>query len=213
MKIISTNLSKPKTVFWKGKPVQTGIFKTPTNRSIELGVHDVLGDAVVDRQYHGGVHQACYLYSADHYGFWRGQFPGKDLPYGMFGENLTVEGLDETKLYIGASYQIGTAKVQISAPRQPCFKLGVRFEDQSVLKKMVNSTFCGTYTRVLETGKVKPGDEMILIKDNENALTVAEVFEMIYADSVVENMKQKLIANTFLPDDLKVKLVSRHGLR
>lgn len=212
MKIVSTNLSKPKTVFWKGKPVQTGIFKEPVDVPIELGEHDVIGDSVIDRKYHGGKYQACYLYSADHYDFWKKEFPSTNMPYGMFGENITVEGLDEKDLFIGAKYQLGTAVVQVSQPREPCFKLGIRFGDQTVLKKMINSGYCGTYVKVLKPGKVRTGDSFELIENQTEGLSIAEVFNMIYAQEVHGQIKQKLINDQFLRNDLKVKLISRHGV-
>ena len=108
MKIISTNIAQPKTVIWKNKEVTTGIFKEPVEDTITLGVEDVEGDNVIDRRYHGGEDKACYLYSADHYPFWKEKYSGLDWKYGMFGENLTVEGLQETRIRIGNTYQLGS---------------------------------------------------------------------------------------------------------
>ncbi|MFY0624719.1 MAG: MOSC domain-containing protein [Reichenbachiella sp.] len=211
MKVVSTNISKPKRVFWRVLPVKTGIFKEPISGPIELGEHDVKGDAVVDRKHHGGLNQACYLYSADHYAFWKELYPDKELPFGMFGENLTVDGLDESNLHIGDIFQLGECKIQITQPREPCFKLGIRFNDQGVLKKMISSGYCGTYVRILGTGKVVVGDQLELLESQRDGLTITEVFNMIYAKSITQELRQKLLSDTFLPDKLKVKLVSRHG--
>src|SRR6056300_334029 len=94
LRVVSTNISEPKMVKWRGKNVKTGIFKYPVSSGIYLESEDVRGDAVVDRKYHGGVDKACYLYSADVYGEWKAKFPNADWSMGMFGENLTLEGLD-----------------------------------------------------------------------------------------------------------------------
>ena len=102
MKVISTNISQPKTVIWKGKEVTTGIFKEPVSEPLLLEKTDVKGDHVIDRRYHGGEDKACYMYSADHYPFWKERYEHLEWNYGMFGENLTVEGLQETDINMTA---------------------------------------------------------------------------------------------------------------
>jgi len=141
MKIISTNISNPKMVIWKNREVVTGIYKEPVDHAITLEKTDVKGDHVIDRRYHGGEDKACYLYSADHYPFWKERYPSLNWQYGMFGENLTVKGLEEEKINIGDTYKVGTAIVQVAQPRQPCFKLGIKFEDQSAISGGSLSSF------------------------------------------------------------------------
>ena len=94
MKVVSVNIGERKGVKYRGKTVQTGVFKKPVTHPIILGKFDVEGDAVIDRRYHGGEFKACYLYSADHYEFWKNKYPDLEWEYGMFGENITVEGLN-----------------------------------------------------------------------------------------------------------------------
>ncbi|UXP30749.1 MOSC domain-containing protein [Reichenbachiella agarivorans] len=209
MKVVSTNIAQPREIIWNGKPEITGIFKESTSLPIQLGTTDVVGDAVIDRRYHGGVDKACYLYAADHYDYWRAQYPDKELPYGMFGENLTVEGLDETKMIIGDVYQLGTAKVQVSEPRQPCYKLGIRFDDQGILKKFVNSTFSGVYVRVLEVGEVSVGDTFELIESVEQGLSIAEIYGLIYAKTAEPETMRTLLSDQYLPTYLKLKLLDK----
>ena len=211
MRIVSTNLSKPKEIQWRGKTVITGIFKEPIEGQVTLGEEDVEGDSVIDRKYHGGVDQACYLYSAEHYDTWKEIYPDLDFPFGMFGENLTVDDLDERETVIGSVYKLGTAKVQISAPRQPCYKLGVKFNDQGVLKVMINNGFCGTYVRVQESGQVKKGDVLELMESVENGISIREAFRAIYDESIGDDLKKRIVADQHMPENLKVKLVSRHG--
>ena len=181
MKVIATNIAEPKEVTWRGKVVRTGIFKTPTSEPLYLGSKDVRKDAVIDRKHHGGVDKACYLFSAESYTFWKFKYPDLELDWGMFGENLTVLGLDESLIRIGDIYRIGTAVVQISEPREPCYKLGIKFGTQKVLKTFISHARPGAYVRVLEEGEVATDDQFELVKASKNPLTVAALFKLMYA--------------------------------
>lgn len=185
MKVISTNISAPKTVIWKGKEEQTGIFKKPVSE-IFLGKEEVDDDAVVDRRYHGGVDKACYLFTADIYAEWKRMFPDADWSLGMFGENLTVAGLDEREMYIGDQYQIGEALVEVSEPREPCYKLGIRFGTQAVLKPFLNQPHCGVYVRVMRPGKVETGDELVLVKRVQEEFTMARIYWLRYNAEITD---------------------------
>ena len=153
MKILSTNIGKPVTIEWRGQQIETGIYKYPVEQPIRLEKEDVADDHVIDRRYHGGVDKACYLYSADHYSFWQSKFPALELQWGMFGETLTVSGLNESAIRIGDYFSVGSAIVQVSQPRQPCFKLGIRFGDQSVVSDLWSLPFPGVYVRVIIPGR------------------------------------------------------------
>ena len=185
MKVISTNISAPKIVLWKGKEELTGIFKKPVSE-IFLGKEEVDDDAVVDRRYHGGVDKACYLFTADIYAEWKRMFPDADWSLGMFGENLTVAGLDEREMYIGDQYQIGEALVEVSEPREPCYKLGIRFGTQAILKPFLNQPHCGVYVRVLRPGKVVTGDELVLIKRVQEEFTMARIYWLRYNAEITD---------------------------
>ena len=178
MTVDSVNIGEKRTVNWKGKPVETGIFKYPTTE-INLGLEDVENDAVVDRKYHGGIDKACYIYSKDHYEFWQKRYPNSDWENGMFGENITVNGLDESQLQIGDILQIGEAKVQISQPRQPCMKLNVRFNNTKILKDFLNQPYPGIYVRILKEGMVKAGDKFEIIEKAKDSLLVTEVYSLL----------------------------------
>ena len=204
MKVISVNRGEARLVKWRGKNVRTGIFKYPVDGAIFLGTEDVVDDAVVDRKYHGGVDMAVYAYSADHYPFWKQRFPNSDWSLGMFGENLTIEGLDESKMHIGSLYQLGEAQVQVCQPRQPCFKLGIRFGTQKVLKPFINSPYSGIYFRVTQPGSVKVGDEMKLLTDEPKSPTVAEVFSFMYHRTEKDKAKVEDTVNcAFLPQGVR----------
>ena len=211
MEILSTNIAKPITILWRGKQVQTGIYKTPTNQAVYLGKHDVKGDIVSDRKVHGGEYKACYIFSADHYAHWQNLYPNLNWEYGMLGENLTVSGLNESQIHIGDIYKVGNALVQVTQPREPCFKFGVKFGTQNVLKQFIEHGFPGTYLRVLEEGYVTKGDEFILVEKAENSLTIHQFFNLLFAKTKDQNLLKLAINNNALPqrkrDKLKTYLV------
>ncbi|MDH3323270.1 MAG: MOSC domain-containing protein [Flavobacteriaceae bacterium] len=176
MKVISVNLGDRKTVEWKNKSYETGIYKYPVEKAIFLGKEDVLDDHVIDRKYHGGIDQAVYAYGENHYAYWEKLYPHLEFNYGMFGENLTLSNLNEEALLIGSIYQLGGAKIQVSKSRQPCVKLGIRFQDAKVIKQFWDTTKCGVYFKVIETGFVAKGDTLTLLKEAKNAVSIAELY-------------------------------------
>lgn len=212
MKILSTNISKPTTITWNGKQETTGIYKTPTNLPIYLGKDDVKNDCVIDRKNHGGTYKACYLFSEVHYPYWKYLYPDLEWNWGMFGENLTISGMDETEIYVGDIYKIGNALVQVSQPREPCYKLGVKFNNQNVLKKFIEHGFSGTYIRVLEEGTVKVGDPLILEKRPKDSLSVAQLFHLFYDKAKNQNLLHLAIKNEALPE-YKREALSRFLLK
>lgn len=206
MKIISTNLAKPTTIKWNDKDVVTGIYKTPTQTPIYLGKSDVDNDEVTDRKYHGGEFKACYIFSEKHYDYWKSLYPDLDWNWGMFGENLTISNFDESEIYVGSIYEIGDALVQITQPREPCFKLGVKFKSQNILKQFIDHGFPGSYIRVLKEGFVKPGDTMVLKEKATNSLTVSEMYSLIYDREKNQNLLKLAIKNEALPEQKRNKL-------
>ena len=193
MKVVATNLGKKREVKWHDEVVTTGIFKYPTQNGIYLGTEDVELDAVVNRKYHGGVDKACYSYSADYYERWKTIYPDLEWNYGMFGENLTIEGLNEQEISIGDVYKVGTAVLQVSEPRQPCMKLNIRFDSKMMVKQFVNFGHSGVYFRVLQEGHVHPGDAFSLQHRGEPTLSVYDVFRMIYqkGDDAIREIARK----------------------
>lgn len=206
MKIVSTNISNPTTILWRGKQVQTGIYKTPTSKPIFLDRLDVKGDTVSDRRVHGGEFKACYIFSEDHYQYWQDLYPNLNWEYGMFGENLTVAGLNETKIHVGDIYQIGEALVQVTQPREPCFKFGVKFGTQKVLKQFIEHGYPGTYLRVLEEGYVEKGDSFNLIEKPNNRLTVQQLFNLIFSKTKDQDLLKLAVNNKALPKPKRDKL-------
>ncbi len=206
MQIISTNIAKQTTILWRGQQVQTGIYKLPTNQPIYLGKETVKGDIVSDRRVHGGEFKACYLFSAEQYPYWQNLYPDLNWDYGMLGENLTVSGLDETQIQIGDIYKIGKALVQVTQPREPCYKFGVKFGTQTVLKQFIEHGYPGTYVRVLEEGYVAKGDEFILVEKAQNSLTVYQFFKLLFAKPKDQTLLKLAIYNEALPQRKRDKL-------
>ena len=206
MKVTSTNLGEPTKINWNGKQTLTGIYKYPVDQPIYMDTEDVQGDTVVDRKYHGGIYKACYLFSADHYDYWKAKYPQLEWDWGMFGENLTIQGLDESQLRIGSTYRLGTALVQISQPREPCYKLGIRFGDQEILKQFIDHGRPGTYIRVLEPGTVSKGDSMELVTASESPLTIAQFYELLFAKEKDQHVLQQALHNEALPMEKREKL-------
>lgn len=206
MKIIATNIGKPTTVSWNGGEIQTGIYKYPTEEPITLRKESVGSDTISDRKVHGGVHKACYLFSSAHYPYWKNLYPNLDWNWGMFGENLTVEGLDESQLRVGDIYAVGSALVQVSQPREPCFKLGIRFGDQGILKTFIAHGHPGTYVRVLEEGVVRKGDQFVLRERSENPLTVSQFYGLLFARKKEAHLVQLAVNNAALPSYKRERL-------
>ncbi|HCE57013.1 MAG TPA: MOSC domain-containing protein [Prolixibacteraceae bacterium] len=210
MKVISTNTGKARDIEWNGRIVKTGIFKFPAEAPIFLGNEDVENDDVIDRRYHGGVDKACYLYSADHYAYWRNLYPALEMPWGMFGENLTVEGLDEAEVNIGDIFEVGETIVQATQPRQPCFKLGFRFHNNEIVRQFVDSGFAGVYVRVLQKGRVKTGDEFKLI-EKKQTISIRRVYELIYTDVFNKRAVEIAINDPFIAQSCRKDLIKRWG--
>lgn len=176
MKVIATNIGERRIVQWKNKSVETGIYKYPTTTPIILGEEDVENDAVVDRKHHGGIDQAVYGYSNKHYDYFKELHPDIDWEFGMFGENLTFDDLDEETITVGSVYELGECLLEVTKPRQPCYKLGIRFGTQKIVKQFWNSTKSGIYFKVLKTGKVKVGDVLTPKTIEKNTQTIAGLF-------------------------------------
>ena len=206
MIIVSTNIAEPKTFIWKGKQVTTGIYKTPTKNSIFLDTETVKDDEVSDRKVHGGEFKACYLFSEDHYSYWKQLYPNLNWTFGMFGENLTIKGLDEKLINVGDIYKIGEALVQITQPREPCFKFGVKFGNQQILNQFIEHGHPGTYVLILEKGHVKVGDSLTLVEQASNSLSTYDLFQLIFAKEKNQDLLKSVIGNEALPIGKREKL-------
>ena len=177
MKVISVQVGMPRDVVWKGRTVTTGIFKEPAEGPLLMRTLNLDGDGQADLSVHGGRNKAVYAYPSEHYLWWRSEFPELTLPHGMFGENLTVEGLLERDVHVGDRFRIGGAEVVVTQPRMPCFKLALRFGRDDILKRFLQSRRSGFYVAVLREGFVQPGDRIELLAREEDGISIHDAID------------------------------------
>ena len=175
MKLISLNTGLPREVIWHLRTVTTGIFKESVEGRIPLRKLNLDGDRQADLTVHGGEHKAVYCYPVAHYEYWRSALPGRKLPMGMFGENFTADTPLEDSIHVGDRFSVGSAEVVVTQPRLPCYKLGLRFELDDMVKRFLASGRTGYHFAVVREGEVAAGDEMIRTAQNSSSLTVAEI--------------------------------------
>ena len=174
-RVISVNVGVPREIRWKGKLIRTCIFKEPVSGPVAVHRLHLEGDRQADLRVHGGDDKAVYVYPAEHYDYWRPEFPDKPLPFGWFGENLTTEGLLETAIHIGDRLRIGTAEFQVTTPRVPCFKLEAKFERDDMIKRFLASRRSGFYFKVLREGEVDAGSGIEVIGRDADGISVSDI--------------------------------------
>lgn len=186
---------------WKGRTVTTGIFKEPVAGRVRIQRHNLDGDKQADLSVHGGPEKAVYLYPVEHYACWRNDLPEMELPWGMFGENLTTEGLVEEAVNIGDRLRVGTAEVVVTQPRMPCQKLAIKFDRPDIIKRFLASGRTGFYLRVLQAGEVGAGDAIEQISRDENDLSIADITRLYaHAKDDVATL-QRAVRHKVLPTD------------
>ena len=181
MRIVSVNAGQPRQGEWKGKVVTTAIFKDPVPGRVWARRHNIDGDAQADLSVHGGPAKAVYAYSSEHYEFWAAEL-GAELPWGMFGENLTTQGLAEDDMRIGDELGVGGARFRVTEPRMPCSKLALRFERPDMVKRFLKSGRTGFYLAVLDEGELGAGDEVTFSRPHEYDLTIADITRLYARD-------------------------------
>ncbi len=200
MQVISVNVGLPREVAWKGRKVLTGIFKEPVAGAIAVRRLNFDGDRQADLTVHGGPDKAIYAYPAEHYQYWKEQFPRMELPWGMFGENLTIRGLSEETVSIGDSFQVGSAQLVVKQPRVPCYKLGLKFGRDDILKRFLQSGLTGFYFAVLTEGEVAAGDPISLLQRDEGQVKVADITRLYHQDKRNLELLRRVLAVESLPE-------------
>lgn len=199
MELISVNVGLPRDVIWKGRTVTTGIFKEPVAGSVRLRKLNLDGDRQADLSVHGGPDKAVYAYPSEHYAYWRSELERTELTWGMFGENFTTDGMLESETNIGDTFRIGAALVMVTQPRMPCYKLGVKFGRDDILKLFLNSLKSGFYFSVLEEGEVAAGDEIRLVARDRNNITVEDITKLYSTEKNNDELKRRAIEVEALP--------------
>jgi len=209
MRLVSVNVGLPREIIYKGKRVTTGIYKEPIGRRIMLRMLNLDGDRQADLKVHGGPSKAVYAYPSEHYGHWRAEFPGIDLPWGMFGENFTVEGLREDAVYIGDRFRMGSAQVVVTEPRLPCFKLAAKFGRDDVIKRFLGSGRTGFYFAVVREGEVGAGDAIELVSQDANKIAVADITRLYVRDKADVETMQRVVRVSSLPESWRAYFQKR----
>jgi MOSC domain-containing protein YiiM len=200
MKLVSVNTGLPREGRWHGRIVTTGIFKEPVGGRVALRKLNLDGDRQADLTVHGGEYKAVYCYSLAHYDYWKRELPGRELPMGMFGENFTIDdggpGLLEESVHLGDRFSVGTAEVVVTQPRLPCYKLGVRFGSDDMVKRFLASGRTGFYVAVTREGEVGAGDEIKAIAREANAVSVSEITHLYvvkrYGEAEISSVRRAL---------------------
>jgi len=203
MKVVSVNVGLPREVTWQGKLVTTGIFKKPVNTPVMMRTLNLDGDGQADLTVHGGASKAVYAYPSEHYDYWRAELPGVDLPWGMFGENLTTEGLLEEAVYIGDKFRIGETEVMVTEPRMPCYKLGIKFGRADIIKRFLASRRTGFYFAVVREGMVGTGDAAELIGREQHEISIADITRLYAFEKDDLKSLRRAIEVDSLPDNWK----------
>jgi MOSC domain-containing protein YiiM len=188
---------------WRGRPVSTGIFKEPLSGRVTLRRLNLDGDRQADLTVHGGPDKAVYVYPSEHYARWRAELSDPQLPYGSFGENFTSEGLNEMRVNVGDEFRVGRARVVVTQPRQPCFKLGLRFGRADMIRRFHESRLSGFYVAVTEEGEVGVGDEFELVKRDENNISVADLYDIFSGDETSPVILRSALRIAAIPEDWK----------
>ena len=204
MRLVSVNIGHPREVIYKGKTVTTGIFKEPVESRIRLRTLNLDGDRQADLSVHGGLSKAAYAYPIEHYEYWREQLPGVDLPWGMFGENFTTEGLREYSVNIGDRFRIGSAEVMVTEPRLPCYKLAAKFGRDDIIKRFLHSGRTGFYFAVMQEGEVGTGDGIELVSRDEHSVTVADITRLYVREKDDVGTLRRAVQVTALPESWRV---------
>ncbi len=200
MELLSVNSSLGKDVSYKGKTVTTGIFKEPVNGRVMLRTLNLDGDRQVDLKGHGGPYKAVCVYSIEQYEHWQSELGRDDFRHGQFGENFTVDGMPDDKTHVGDVFRVGSTLVQVTQPRVPCYRLGIKMGSPEFSKRFLQSNRVGFYMRVLQEGEVGAGDLIELVETDPQRMTVEEMNRLLYFDPKnVEDAKRALRINVLSP--------------
>ncbi len=209
MHVVSVNIGMPRGVEWKGKRVTTSIFKAPVEGAIAVRSLNLDGDRQADLSVHGGLEKAVYAYPVEHYADWHAELPGVDLPMGMFGENLTIEGLGEDTLHIGDQLRIGSALLMAVQPRLPCYKLQLRFDRDDILKRFLLSERSGFYFSVVREGEFRAGESIEVMRRDPASISVGDINRLFLGRASRPDLLERALNVAALPTSWHDTLVER----
>jgi MOSC domain-containing protein YiiM len=194
---------------FKEQTINTAIAKKPVSGPLELRTLNLDGDRQADLSVHGGPNKAVYGYPAEHYPYWQQEFPGLDMPAGMFGENFTTTGLKEDDLHVGDRLRLGSATLMVRQPRMPCYKLAAKFQRDDMIGRFLRSGRSGFYFSVEQEGTVAAGDTFELIERNPDGITIAEMNRLFVHEKYNHDLLRKAIQTPALPQDWREYFAAR----
>lgn len=212
-RVVSLQVGTPRDVEHDGEIVRTAIFKQRIDGPVHLGALGFAGDGQADRKHHGGPDQAAYAYPREHYAYWAKRLPDRIDEPGLFGENLTTEGLLESTIGYGDILRVGGARVQVTTPRVPCFKLGIRTGDPHLLAPFLASGRLGFYLRVLAEGPVAAGDPIELETADPHGLVFADLIAALFLPSPAPEELERILAVPTLHPEHRARLQARRDGR
>lgn len=208
-KILSINLAQSRVVEYLEKAIETGIYKQPVEGPVLTGICGLQGDIQVDTKNHGGPDKALYVYTHENYRHWETDRLDSSYPYGQFGENLTVTGMPDEQVHIGDIWRIGSIVTQVTQPRVPCFKLGIKMGDSSFVKTFLTSGRVGFYLRVLEVGYLQVGDTLECLEGGVYGLSVRDAMMAIVKGPRQREIIQQALSIPALSEAWRVDLQQR----
>src|SRR5262245_59556792 len=197
--LLSVNVGLPRDIEWKGKTVCTAVWKDAVQGRRKVGKLNIDGDGQGDLQGHGGEHRAVLVYQIDSYRYWERQLGRKDFVFGQFGDNFTVDGLPDDEVCIGDRYRIGSALFEVTQPRVTCYRVGMRMDEPRMAALLVEHHRPGFYFRVLETGEVAAGDEIVKVSDGPERMSVTEADALLYLDGHSRAQLERALRISALP--------------
>jgi len=203
VRLISVNVGRPRDVDWHGRVVRTSIWKSPATGKVRVTTLNLEGDEQSDLSVHGGPEKAVYVYPSEHYEYWRGELPAADLGWGAFGENFTAEGLLEAEVCIGDRLRAGSAEFLVTQPRVPCYKLGIRFGRDDMVKRFLHAGRSGFYLAVLREGEVAADSPCALAARDRRGVTVADIAALYARDVDNEDLLRRAVELPALPEGWK----------
>ena len=209
MKVLSINVSEPQKVIFNGKELITSIYKKPVSKKVMVTSQGIEGDRQADLSVHGGYDKAVYGYSYNHYKLWGERLNKEFGEFGLVGENLTIDDFDENNINIGDRFQINDCILQVSQPRIPCYKIGIKMNSRDFPKMFSQSGLLGSYFRVIQEGNIEAGNEIQKIYSEENSMSLKDIASLLFVDVKNIDSMKKAVDIKSLTEEIKEKFRER----
>ena len=209
MKILSINVSEPQKVVFNGKELITSIYKKPVSNKVAVSSQGIEGDRQADLTVHGGYDKAVYAYSYCHYRTWSEKLNSNFTEYGLVGENLTIDDFNEEDINIGDQFKINECLLQVSQPRIPCYKIGIKLNSRDFPRMFSQSGLLGSYLRVIHDGEITPGDEIQKVHAEDNSMSIKDISNLLFVDVKNIELMKKALDIKPLTEEIKEKFRER----